>query len=59
LQAVWGPDYGEETEYLRVFINQLRKKIEPDSRRPRYIHTDPWIGYRFEPASGKPSRAGK
>jgi len=49
LQAVWGPDYGEETEYLRVFINQLRKKIEPDPRHPRYIHTDPWIGYRFEP----------
>jgi two-component system, OmpR family, KDP operon response regulator KdpE len=49
LQAVWGPDYGEETEYLRVFINQLRKKIEPDPHRPRYIHTDPWIGYRFEP----------
>jgi two-component system, OmpR family, KDP operon response regulator KdpE len=48
LQAVWGPDYGEETEYLRVFINQLRKKIEPDPSRPRYIHTEPWIGYRFE-----------
>lgn len=48
LQAVWGPDYGEETEYLRVFINQLRKKIEPDPRHPRYIHTEPWIGYRFE-----------
>jgi two-component system KDP operon response regulator KdpE len=50
LQAVWGPDYGEETEYLRVFINQLRKKIEPNPRHPRYIHTDPWIGYRFEPS---------
>ncbi|MGH9744844.1 MAG: response regulator transcription factor [Candidatus Acidiferrales bacterium] len=49
LQAVWGPDYGEETEYLRVFINQLRKKIEPDPHHPRYIHTDPWVGYRFEP----------
>jgi two-component system KDP operon response regulator KdpE len=49
LQAVWGPDYGEETEYLRVFINQLRKKIEPDCRDPRYIHTEPWIGYRFDP----------
>ncbi len=62
LQAVWGPDYGEETEYLRVFINQLRKKIEPDSRRPRYIHTDPWIGYRFDPqreawAKGSPPKA--
>ena len=53
LQAVWGPDYGEETEYLRVFINQLRKKIEPDPHHPRYIHTDPWIGYRFEPTPEK------
>jgi two-component system KDP operon response regulator KdpE len=61
LQAVWGPDYGEETEYLRVFINQLRKKIEPDPRHPRYIHTDPWIGYRFEPRSEKthPARPSK
>jgi two-component system KDP operon response regulator KdpE len=49
LQAVWGPDYGEETEYLRVFINQLRKKIEPDPHKPRYIHTEPWVGYRFDP----------
>ena len=57
LQAVWGPDYGEETEYLRVFINQLRKKIEPDPRHPRYIHTEPWIGYRFDPPEEK-SRAG-
>jgi two-component system, OmpR family, KDP operon response regulator KdpE len=48
LQAVWGPDYGDETEYLRVFINQLRKKIETDPGHPRYIHTEPWVGYRFE-----------
>lgn len=48
LQAVWGPDYGEETEYLRVFVNQLRKKIEPDPSHPRYICTEPWVGYRFE-----------
>ena len=53
LQAVWGPDYGEETEYLRVFINQLRKKIEPDPKHPRYIHTEPWVGYRFEPPAEK------
>ena len=53
LQAVWGPDYGEETEYLRVFINQLRKKIEPDPRHPRFIHTEPWVGYRFEPPKEK------
>jgi len=48
LQAVWGPDYGDEVEYLRVFVNQLRKKIEPDPARPRYILTEPWLGYRFQ-----------
>lgn len=58
LQAVWGPDYGEETEYLRVFINQLRKKIEPDPHHPRYIHTEPWVGYRFEPAATQPQGDG-
>jgi two-component system KDP operon response regulator KdpE len=47
LQAVWGPDYGDEVEYLRVFINQLRKKIEPEPAKPRYILTEPWLGYRF------------
>jgi two-component system KDP operon response regulator KdpE len=47
LQAVWGPDYGDETDYLRVFINHLRKKIEPDPARPKYVLTEPWIGYRF------------
>ena len=48
LQAVWGPDYGEEVEYLRVFINQLRKKIEPDPSHPAYLLTEPWVGYRFQ-----------
>jgi len=57
LQAVWGPDYGEETEYLRVFINQLRKKIEPDPHKPRYILTEPWVGYRFDPPKAKTSAA--
>jgi two-component system KDP operon response regulator KdpE len=47
LQSVWGPDYGDETEYLRVFVNQLRKKIEPDPANPRYLLTEPWVGYRF------------
>ena len=47
LQAVWGPDYGEEVEYLRVFVNQLRKKIEADPAAPRFILTEPWVGYRF------------
>jgi len=49
LQSVWGPDYGEETENLRVVINQLRKKIEADPAKPKYILTEPWIGYRFQP----------
>jgi two-component system KDP operon response regulator KdpE len=47
LQTIWGPDYGDEVEYLRVFVSQLRKKIEPEPARPRYILTEPWIGYRF------------
>lgn len=47
LQAVWGPDYGDEVEYLRVFINQLRKKIETDPSSPKYLLTEPWVGYRF------------
>ncbi len=51
LQAVWGPDYGDETEYLRVFITHLRKKIEPNPAKPRYLLTEPWVGYRFA-ASG-------
>jgi len=49
LQSVWGPDYGEETENLRVVINQLRKKIEANPTRPKYILTEPWVGYRFQP----------
>jgi two-component system, OmpR family, KDP operon response regulator KdpE len=47
LRAVWGPDYAEEIHYLRVFIGQLRRKIEPDPSRPHYILTDPGIGYRL------------
>jgi len=48
LAAVWGGDYVEQTEYLRVFIGQLRKKIEPNLAAPQYILTEPWIGYRFQ-----------
>ena len=48
LQTVWGPDHAEETENLRVVINQLRKKIEKDPAHPRYILTEPWLGYRFQ-----------
>ena len=47
LQAVWGPDYGEEVEYLRVFVNRLRRKLEPDPLEPRYLLTEPWAGYRL------------
>ncbi|MFN0111464.1 MAG: response regulator transcription factor [Blastocatellia bacterium] len=47
LGAIWGGDYTEQTEYLRVFVGQLRKKIEADPAKPRYILTEPWIGYRF------------
>jgi two-component system KDP operon response regulator KdpE len=53
LQAVWGPDYGDEVEYLRVFVNALRKKVEPNPSKPKYLLTEPWIGYRFAvPESG-------
>jgi two-component system, OmpR family, KDP operon response regulator KdpE len=47
LQAVWGSEYGDELEYLRVFVNQLRKKIEPKPGKPQYLLTEPWVGYRF------------
>jgi two-component system KDP operon response regulator KdpE len=47
LQNVWGPEYGDEVEYLRVVVNQLRKKIEADPSHPRYLLTEPWLGYRF------------
>jgi two-component system KDP operon response regulator KdpE len=50
LQSVWGPDYGEETENLRVVINQLRKKIESDPAHPKLLLTEPWVGYRFAPS---------
>jgi len=47
LHNVWGPEYGEESEYVRVFIRQLRRKIEDDPSNPRFIVTEPRIGYRF------------
>ena len=49
LQAVWGWESTDQTEYLRVFINQLRRKIEADASHPRYLLTEPWVGYRFVP----------
>lgn len=48
LQAVWGPDYGNEVEYLRTIVNRLRRKIEPDPAHPRHLITEPWVGYRFQ-----------
>jgi two-component system KDP operon response regulator KdpE len=48
LHMVWGPEYGEETEPVRVVIKQLRQKIEKDPAHPRYILTEPWVGYRFQ-----------
>src|SRR5450755_1207383 len=47
LQTVWGPDYGNEIEYLHVFVNQIRKKIEPDPSNPRHLMTELRVGYRF------------
>jgi two-component system, OmpR family, KDP operon response regulator KdpE len=49
LAAVWGGESTEQVEYLRVFVGQLRKKLEPEPNSPRYIMTDPWVGYRFVP----------
>jgi len=51
LAAVWGGESTEQVEYLRVFVGQLRKKLEPTPDSPRYILTDPWVGYRFDPGT--------
>jgi two-component system KDP operon response regulator KdpE len=51
LTSIWGGESVEQTEYLRVFVGQLRKKIEPEPATPRYILTEPWIGYRFDPGA--------
>jgi len=48
LQAIWGPDYGDQVDYLRVFVNQLRKKIETNPSSPTYLITEPWVGYRLQ-----------
>lgn len=47
LRSVWGPEYGNELEYLRSYMKMLRRKIERDSSKPEYILTEPWVGYRF------------
>ena len=48
LQEVWGPRYEDETNYLRVYMAQIRRKLEPDPARPRFFITEPGMGYRFE-----------
>lgn len=56
LRAIWGPEYGTELDYLRSFVRTLRKKIEDDPAQPRYILTEPWVGYRFsDPAESEAS----
>ena len=52
LQEVWGPQYERETNYLRVYLAQIRRKLEPDPTRPRYFITEPRMGYRFNSADG-------
>jgi len=53
LRAVWGPEYAGESQYLRVYIPQLRRKLEPNPARPRYILTEPGVGYRFQSQDGR------
>jgi two-component system, OmpR family, KDP operon response regulator KdpE len=53
LRTIWGPDYGEATEYLRSYVKALRKKIEDDPAHPEYILTEPWVGYRLRDPSDR------
>lgn len=55
LQAVWGPDYGDQVDYLRVVIKNLRKKVEQTPDAPRFIKTEPWVGYRFDSSTERTS----
>ena len=57
LRAVWGPEYGNELEYLRSYVRMLRKKVEDDPARPQYLVTEPWVGYRFRNPSDPDSSA--
>jgi len=57
LQAVWGPDYGDQVDYLRVFVNQLRKKIEPKPSSPIFLLTEPWVGYRLSVPADVPQKS--
>lgn len=55
LTQVWGPQYTSDTGYLRLYLAQLRKKLEPEPSRPRYLLTEPGMGYRFSPDEGEPT----
>ena len=57
LQHVWGPQYGSESAYLRVYLAALRRKLEPNPSQPRYFLTEPGMGYRFEPGEEQPAPA--
>lgn len=57
LQRVWGPEYGDETDYLWAYVRRLRRKIEPDPEHPRYLLTEPGVGYRFAAPTGPKSIA--
>jgi len=59
LRAVWGPEYGNELEYLRSYVRMLRKKIEDEPATPEYILTEPWVGYRFRNPSNPDDPTGK
>jgi two-component system KDP operon response regulator KdpE len=60
LRSVWGPEYGTELEYLRSFVKTLRQKVEDDPAKPKYIVTEPWVGYRFcNPLDGSPAAPGE
>jgi two-component system KDP operon response regulator KdpE len=59
LRSVWGPEYGTELDYLRSFVKTLRQKLEEDPAKPKYIVTEPWVGYRFcNPRDGSPAVPG-
>jgi two-component system, OmpR family, KDP operon response regulator KdpE len=59
LRSVWGPEYGTELDYLRSFVKTLRQKVEDDPAKPKYILTEPWVGYRFcNPLDGSPAEPG-
>jgi two-component system KDP operon response regulator KdpE len=59
LKAIWGPHFVDQPEHLRVLVGSLRKKIEPNPASPRYILTEPWVGYRFADVGPEEGGAGR